>query len=161
MTTGGLRIVPLEPADVAALTDVMTRSFDDDAWRHLGVEKGGPPGYDTGEFLRTYGFDPAASAFEAVLDDAPVGAIIVFARPDGHHVLGCIFTDPDVQRRGVGAALFRHVENAFPARSWRLETPECAASNHLFYIERCGFRRVGERDDAEGGGPMVVYEKTY
>ena len=161
MTENGVRIVPLDPADVDALTDVMTRSFDDDARRHLGVEKGGPPGYDTGEFLRRHGLQPSASAFTAVLEGRPVGAIIVFPRHDGNHVLGCIFTDPDVQRRGIGAALFRHVEAAFPARSWTLETPGFAKSTHAFYGETCGFRKVAERDDPEGEGPMFVYEKTY
>ena len=161
MTENGVRIVPLDPADVDALTDVMTRSFDDDARRHRGVDKGGPPGYDTGDFLRQHALQPRASAFTAVLDERPVGAIIVFPRHDGNHVLGCIFTDPDVQRRGIGAALFRHVEAAFPARSWTLETPGFATSNHAFYGTTCGFRKVAERDDAEGNGPVFVYEKTY
>jgi predicted N-acetyltransferase YhbS len=161
MTSSGLRIVPLEPGDVDALTAVMTRAFDDDARRHLGVDKGGPPGYDTGEFLRQHGLSPDAHAFVATLDGAPVGAVIVFPRPDGRHVLGAMFTDPSVQRRGIGEALFRHVESAFPARSWTLETPGFAASNHRFYAGKCGFRKVRERDDPGGVGTMFVFEKTY
>ena len=35
-------------ADVPELTGVMTRAFDDDSQKHLGIEKGGPPGYDDG-----------------------------------------------------------------------------------------------------------------
>jgi GNAT superfamily N-acetyltransferase len=159
-STGDLRIVPLRAGDVAALTDVMTRSFDDDARRHLGVPKGGPPGYDTGAFLHQHGFDPRARAFVAVLEERPVGAIIVFPREDGHHVLGCMFTDPERQRRGIGSALFAHVEAAFPAASWTLETPGFATSNHLFYAEKCGFGKVGERDDPDGVGTMFVFEKT-
>jgi GNAT superfamily N-acetyltransferase len=155
-----LRIVPLQAGDVDALTDVMTRAFDDDARRHLGAAKGGPPGYDTGEFLRENGFDPRARAFVAVLEGRPVGAIIVFLREDGHHFLGCMFTDPDVQRRGIGSALFAHVEAAFPARSWTLETPGFAASNHCFYAEKCGFRKAGEREDPDGVGIMFVFEKA-
>jgi predicted N-acetyltransferase YhbS len=153
-------IVPLEPGDVDALTAVMTRAFDDDARRHLGVPKGGPPGYDTGEFLREHGFDPRARAFAAVQSGALVGAIIVFPREDGHHVLGCMFTDPGLQRRGIGSALFRHVETAFPARSWTLETPGFATSNHRFYAEKCGFRKVCEKDDPDGVGTMFVFEKV-
>jgi len=38
--------------DLDELTEVMTRSFDDDSQKHLGVEKGGPPGYDNGEFFK-------------------------------------------------------------------------------------------------------------
>jgi predicted N-acetyltransferase YhbS len=157
---GDLRIVPLQPGDVDALTAVMTRAFDDDAQRHLGVPKGGPPGYDSGEFLRAYGLDPQARAFVAVLGGRPVGAIIVYPREDGHHVLGGLFTDPDVQRRGIGAALFRFVEDRFPARSWTLETPAFATSNHRFYAEKCGFRKACERDDPDGVGTMFVFEKV-
>jgi GNAT superfamily N-acetyltransferase len=157
----GLSIVPLDPGHVDTLTAVMTRSFDDDAKRHLGVPRGGPPGYDTGEFLRRHALDPRASAFEARLDGQVVGAIIVFPGPDGEHVLGCMFTDPDVQRRGIGEALFRHVEAAFPARSWTLETPGYAESNHAFYVRTCGFDKVGEREDPDVGGPMFVYRKRY
>jgi len=155
-----LDIVPLQPGDVDTLTEVMTRAFDDDARRHLGVPKGGPPGYDTGEFLREYALDPRARAFAAVLEGRPVGAIIVFPREDGHHVLGGLFTDPDVQRRGIGAALFAHVEAAFPARSWTLETPGFATSNHRFYAEKCGFRKAGEREEPDGVGTMFVFEKA-
>ncbi len=163
---GALRIVPLQAGDVDALTDVMTRAFDDDARRHLGVPKGGPPGYDTGEFLLEHGFDPRARAFVAALEGRPVGAIIAFPREDGRHVLGGLFTDPDVQRRGIGAALFAHVEAAIPARSWTLETPAFAASNHRFYTEKCGFRKAGERadpggvGDVDGVGTMFVFEKA-
>jgi len=157
---GASWIAPLEPGDVDALTEVMARAFDDDARRHLGVPKGGPPGYDTGAFLREHGLDPRARAFVANLDGRPVGAIIVFPVEDGNHVLGCMFTDPEAQRRGIGAALFRHVEAAFPARSWTLETPGFAESNHRFYTRKCGFRKTGERDDPDGVGTMFVFEKA-
>lgn len=152
-------IDPLQRDDIAALTDVMTRAFDDDAQRHLGVERGGPPGYDDGTFLHEHALDPRARAFTATLEGRPVGAIIVFPGDDGDHVLGCMFTDPDAQRRGIGTALFAHVEAAFPARSWTLETPALAVSNHRFYAERCGFRRVAEREDPDGVGTMLVFEK--
>jgi ribosomal protein S18 acetylase RimI-like enzyme len=159
MTSPYLRIVPLQPDDVEPLTEVMTRAFDDDSKRHRGVAKGGPPGYDTGEFLREHGLHPQAEAFTAMLDEVPVGAVIVFPRPDGHHFLGCIFTDPAVQRRGIGEALFRHVEAEFPATSWTLETPGFATSNHDFYAGKCGFTKMRERDDPDGVGSVFVFEK--
>jgi hypothetical protein len=43
-------------ADIQALTSVMTRAFNDDAQKHLGVESGGPEGYDNGDFFRTWLF---------------------------------------------------------------------------------------------------------
>jgi len=36
-------IVPVLEEDIPELSQVMTRAFDDDARKHLGVEKGGPP----------------------------------------------------------------------------------------------------------------------
>ena len=39
-------------SDIPDLTPVMTRAFDDDSQKHLGKEKGGPPGYDNGDFPR-------------------------------------------------------------------------------------------------------------
>ena len=154
-----LAIVPLVATDVDALTAIMTRAFDDDARRHLGADRGGPPGYDTGEFLRRWGLDPAASGSPAGAAGRPVGAVIAFPRETGHHVLGCVFTDPEAQRRGVGAALMRHVEELHPGRSWTLETPAVATSNHRFYVEKCGYEKVAERDDPDGVGVMFVFRK--
>ena len=37
--------------DISELTGVMTRAFDDDAQKHLGQERGGPEGYDNGDFF--------------------------------------------------------------------------------------------------------------
>jgi len=44
----------MEEIDIPALTPVMKRVFDDDAQKHLGKESGGPPGYDNGDFFRTW-----------------------------------------------------------------------------------------------------------
>ena len=39
-----LTIAGIAEDDVPQLTEVMTRTFDDDARKHLGKDKGGPPG---------------------------------------------------------------------------------------------------------------------
>ncbi len=155
-----IEIRPFEPEDVDEATTVMARAFDDDSRRHLGKDRGGPPGYDTGEFLRENALNPQARAFKAIVDGSIAGAIIVFPQPDGNHWLGCMFTDPARQRTGVGRALFRHVERAFPARSWQLETPSFALSNHRFYELACGFKKAGESVGPEGF-PQVLYRKEY
>lgn len=38
----------IEIEDLDELTNTMTRSFDDDSKKHLGVKKSGPPVYDGG-----------------------------------------------------------------------------------------------------------------
>ncbi|OQB04100.1 MAG: Acetyltransferase (GNAT) family protein [Spirochaetes bacterium ADurb.Bin215] len=153
-------IRPLERQDIAEATAVMKRAFDDDSRRHLNQETGGPPGYDTGEFLRKNGFNRAARSFKAVVDGLIAGVIIVFLGKDGNHYLDCMFTDPDRQRKGIGRALFGYVEQTFPGSSWKLDTPIFAKSNHKFYEQKCGFKKIGEQA-AEDGMPCVIYAKEY
>ncbi len=153
-------IRPLERNDVAEATAVMKRAFDDDSRRHLNREDGGPPGYDTGAFLEQNAFNPAARAFKAIVDGSIAGVIIVFPGKDGNHWLGCMFTDPDRQRQGIGGSLFAHVEETFPGSSWKLETPVYARSNHAFYEKKCGFGKIGEQT-AEDGMPCILYAKEY
>ncbi len=69
-----------------------------------------------------------------------------------------MFSDPEVQRRGIGSALFAHAEAAFPARSWTLETPAFAVSNHRFYTEKCDFRKAGEWEEPDGVGTTFLFE---
>ena len=146
-----LDVLEITEADVPELTDVMTRAFDDDARKHLGQAKGGPPGYDDGEFFRKwlFGFD-VTRGYKAVSDGRAVGGIIVWILPDDRNILGTIFVDPDCQDRGVGAALWEHVEALYPdTTGWRLETPGFALKNHGFY-EKCGFRRVEVKPPQDG-----------
>lgn len=155
-----LKILPVSPADVEELTAVMTRAFDDDARRHLGQEKGGPPGYDTGAFIRTWGLHRNARSYKAVCDSRIAGCVIAFPSSDGQHRIGNLFTDPEFQRRGIGKALMDHVERLHPGRSWTLETPAFALSNHRFYGDVCGYEKIGETDSGpEGPGIEYIYRK--
>jgi ribosomal protein S18 acetylase RimI-like enzyme len=160
VATGDLQILPVSADDVPELTAVMTRAFDDDARRHQGLEKGGPPGYDTGAFIRRWGLHKAARSYKAVRDGAIVGCIIVFPGNDGHHRVGNVFTDPACQRQGIGRALMTYAEKAFPGKSWTLETPAFAVSNHSFYEQTCGYVKTGETDSgSDGPGVEYVYRK--
>lgn len=42
----------LHETDLTILTPIMERAFDEDTRIHLNKPKGGPAGYDNGEFLR-------------------------------------------------------------------------------------------------------------
>ncbi|MGD2178703.1 MAG: GNAT family N-acetyltransferase [Anaerolineae bacterium] len=133
----------MEESDIPALTPVMKRAFDDDAQKHLGRETGGPPGYDDGEFFRTWILPYEESVgYKIMAGDRVIGGIIVWILPEGHNILGTIFVDPEFQDRGVGQRTWRFIEEAYPAtRSWRLGTPSWATKNHQFYA-KCGFERV-------------------
>ena len=161
MSETDLEFKEIVAADVPELTGVMTRAFDDDARKHLGEPKGGPPGYDNGEFFRQWLFGyPETVGYKAVSAGRIVGAAIVWLLDTGENILGTIFVDPDRQDRGVGARLWTFLEAAHPAaRRWRLETPSFATKNHHFY-ENCGFRRV-EVKPPEGDMPWEswVYVK--
>ena len=129
--------------DVSRLTEVMTRAFDDDAQKHLGQERGGPPGYDNGEFFRQWLFGYQESVgYKIQLENQVIGGIIVWILPEGHNILGTIFIDPAFQDRGFGGQTWLHIEQLYPeTKSWRLGTPTWATKNHHFY-RKCGFVEV-------------------
>ena len=151
----------ISEADVPELTAVMTRAFDEDAKKHFDKDKGGPPGYDNGEFFREWLFGYQWTVgYKAILDGCIVGAIIVWIFDTGKNVLGTIFVDPEYQDRGMGTRTWEFVESTYPdTKTWQLETPSLATKNHHFY-EKCGFRKV-EVKPAEGDmpGELWIYRK--
>jgi GNAT superfamily N-acetyltransferase len=148
-------------ADIPELTEVMTRAFDDDARKHLGLERGGPEGYDNGEFFRQWLFGYRESVgYKATRGDRAIGGIIVWILPEGHNILGTIFVDPAHQDAGVGTQLWHFVEARYPeTKSWRLATPPWATKNHYFYEEKCGFHRVASDPMLQDRADELVYRK--
>jgi GNAT superfamily N-acetyltransferase len=146
-------------SDVLELTGVMTRAFDDDSRRFRGKpEGGGPPGYNTGEFLRRWMREGVG--YKMMIGGVAVGAFIVFVEENGNNVLGTIFVDPEFQSLGIGTRAMRFVEETYPqARRWRLGTPEWATRNHHFY-EKCGYKKIGEERNVEEGFIGFLYEKV-
>jgi GNAT superfamily N-acetyltransferase len=130
--------------DITELTEVMTRAFDDDAQKHLGLEQGGPPGYDDGGFFREWLFGYEQTVGYKVLSEGMViGAIIVWILEGDPNILGTMFVDPDYQDRGVGTRMWQFIEATYPeTKSWRLATPRWATKNHHFYEVKCGFQKV-------------------
>jgi GNAT superfamily N-acetyltransferase len=147
--------------DIPELTGVMTRAFDHDAQQHLGVEKGGPEGYDDGEFFRKWllGYEWTAG-YKALANNQIIGGIIVWIFDSGENYLGTIFVDPAYQNRGVGKQIWDFIEATYPdTKSWQLETPSFAIKNHGFY-EKCGFKKVGVKPHEEDiPGESWVYRK--
>ena len=150
----------IEEADIPVLASVMKRAFDDDAQKHLGQETGGPPGYDDGEFFRTWLLPYEESiGYKVSSGGNIIAGIIVWILPEGHNILGTIFVDPAFQDIGVGEQTWRFIEATYPdTMSWRLGTPTWATKNHHYYV-KCGFEKV-ESDaliPAEEG--MTIYRK--
>lgn len=150
----------IEETDIPELTKVMQRAFDDDTKKHLGKPHGGPPGYDNGEFFRTWLLPYQESVGYVIQSELMmIGGIIVWILPDGKNILGTIFIDPDYQDIGIGQKSWQFIEAAYPQTvSWRLATPTWAVKNHHYY-QKCGFQEV--KSDAlippEEG--MTIYRK--
>ncbi len=96
--------------------------------------------------------------FKAVLDGRIVGSVRV-RLADGTCHVGKLIVDPDIQNRGIGSALMRHLESQFPeAGRFELFTGHKSLRNlHLYtklgYRE---FRRVPVNDRLW----LVYMEKT-
>ncbi len=148
--------------DIPILTDIMTRTFDDDTQKHLGELKGGPPGYDTGEFFQQWMIEQEKSTgYKIILDDKIIGAFIVFISDLGKNILGTIFIDPDYQNKGIGTKTWKYIEEMYSgAISWILNTPGWAKRNHHFYEKKCGFKKIDERPE-EGVGTLFIFQKEY
>lgn len=173
-----LRFEKASKDDIPELTKIMKRAFDDEAIRFKGDSKGGgPPGYDDGSFLMRWGFtgddqNPPGLLYKILIDreigEKLVGAFIVFIGEKlgspGNNTLGTIFIDPEWQDRGFGSQALQYMFVEFPAKRWRLGTPEWATRNHHFY-EKNGFVKVQEvwdpeLDEGKGGAYSYIYEKS-
>lgn len=134
--------------DIPALTTLMTAAFDRDAQLHLGKQKGGPEGYDNGDFFRKWLFGQDATAgFKVLANGDPVGAAIVWVFPNGHNRLGVLFVDPERQDEGIGSQIWEFIEASYPfALSWQLTTPALSIKNRYFYSAKCSFAEDGITD---------------
>jgi ribosomal protein S18 acetylase RimI-like enzyme len=141
--------------DIPELTAVMTRAFDDDSQKHLGKERGGPEGYDNGNFFRKWLFGyNESTGYKIIADDKIIGAFIVWILPDDQNILGTIFVDPAYQDQGVGTRAWQFIEATYPdTQSWTLETPVWATKNHHFYEKKCGFRKLKTEEE------QIIYRK--
>ena len=140
-----LKFEVAEEKDIPDLTEVMTQAFNDDSQRHLGKPKGGPSGYDNGDFFRTWLLPYEQSHGYKILHKGKIiGGLIVWILPSRDNRVGVIFMNPLYQNRGFGSRAMHFIFNTYPdTRSWTLGTPGFAKSNHSFY-EKNGFVKIGE-----------------
>ena len=138
-----IELEKLKEGDIHELTAIMKRSFDKDSMEFQG-HPSGPPGYDTGEFLRKYGTEnDQSTAFKVLGDGKIIGAVILWITPEQNNFLGCLFVDSVLQDKGIGIRVWRMIEELYPGtKVWNTETPSFTKRNHHFYINKCGFHVI-------------------
>lgn len=162
MEYNGLTFELLKEEDIALLTPIMTRAFDEDSRIHLDVEKGGPEGYDDGSFLRKYGLNEKSEAYKISRGDEAVGCVILWInRITRINRLGALFIDTKFQNQGIGRMVWEFVEKQYPdTRKWCTDTPAFSRRNHNFYINKCGFHVVKIEYPKDIRGASYVLEKV-
>jgi GNAT superfamily N-acetyltransferase len=144
--------------DVSALTPLMKRAFDEDTRIHLSEPTGGPEGYDDGSFLKKWFLHPNASAYTIYDDETLIGGINLWIKPDHHNFLGCLFLDTAYENKGYGTRIWKQIEAMYPETVvWRTETPVFSKRNHVFYINKCGFKciRIDHPRDVRNGSYIL------
>lgn len=134
---------PITKDDIAPLTDIMKRSFDSDTKLHTNNEKGGPTGYDNGEFLKKWALESPSESYKILLDNKLIGSFIVFINQNNENYLCNIFIDPNIHNKGIGFKVWKYIESKYPStKKWTTETPGYSKRNHNFYVNKCGFKIV-------------------
>ena len=138
-----LSFAPFLETDIGFLTPIMKRAFDEDTRLHLGKDSGGPEGYDNGDFLRKWALHKDSTAYTILLQDKPIGAVILWIHRNNENFLGNLFIEPDIQNKGIGTTVWELIERKYPStKVWRTETPGFSKRNHNFYVNKCGFHIV-------------------
>ena len=153
----GLVFDELKETDIEELTKVMERAFNEDTRIHLNEPKGGPEGYDNGEFLRKYGLHPDSTAYKVSEDGKLIGGIILWINKETNvNFLGCVFVDINRQNKGIGEIIWNFIEQEYPETvKWCTETAVFSRRNHHFYVNKCGFHIVRIEE------PMNFREGSY
>ncbi len=158
----GLSIEAFTESDVAKLSGIMKRAFDEDTRIHLGLDSGGPPGYDNGDFLREWYLHEDVTAYTISSDGKLIGAMALWINENKEHYLGNIFLDPDYQGKGVGTIVWKYLEHKYhDAVKWETDTAAFSKRNHVFYVNKCGFHIVEITDYTDAMNAGYRMEKLY
>jgi ribosomal protein S18 acetylase RimI-like enzyme len=155
-----IRIERATTRDAEELTEIQTRTFEDDnKLKPPGCSMEGPPGYDSVDWNAEW--IEKTPYYKILVDDLVAGGIIIFELGERHFELGRIWIDPDLQNRGIGQQAVVLMFGAFPeAKKWTVGTPSFAIRNQHFY-EKMGFVRIGETEVDPGlGWSGIEYERN-
>jgi len=142
------------------LTSIMKRAFDADTKLHLGIEAGGPTGYDNGDYIRRWYFGDDKDAYCIYQGDQLIGGICISIGGNGENHLINIVIDPLCHNKGVGIIVWKYIEQKYPdTKVWKTETPGYSKRNHHFYVNKCGFKIVKINNPKDKINECYVLEK--
>ncbi|MED2792614.1 GNAT family N-acetyltransferase [Bacillus wiedmannii] len=149
-----MMIISIEKAtilDAEKLTEIMTRTFDEEVKRWLCVQGDvidyniQPPGYSSVEMMK-YSIEELDS-FKVIVDEKIIGGIIVTISGKSYGRIDRIFVDPDYQGKGIGSHVIKSIEVEYPSiRIWDLETSSRQLNNHHFY-KKMGYEITFKSED--------------
>ncbi|HFK1546839.1 GNAT family N-acetyltransferase [Bacillus sp. GX] len=149
-----MTIISIEKAtilDAEKLTEIMTKTFDEEAKRWLSVQGDvidyniQPPGYSSVEMMK-YSIEELDS-FKVIVDEKIIGGIIVTISGKSYGRIDRIFVDPVYQGKGIGSFVIKLIEEVYPSiRIWDLETSSRQINNHYFY-KKMGYEIIFKSED--------------
>ncbi|MGM2768464.1 GNAT family N-acetyltransferase [Bacillus sp. PGP15] len=149
-----MTIISIEKAtilDAEKLTEIMTKTFDEEAKRWLSVQGDvidyniQPPGYSSVEMMK-YSIEELDS-FKVIVDEKIIGGIIVTISGKSYGRIDRIFVDPVYQGKGIGSFVIKLIEEVYPSiRIWELETSSRQINNHYFY-KKMGYEIIFKSED--------------
>lgn len=149
-----MSIISIEKAtmlDAEKLTEIMTRTFDEEAKRWLCGQGDvmdyniQPPGYSSVEMMK-YSIEELDS-FKVIMDEKIIGGIIVTISGKSYGRIDRIFVEPVYQGKGIGSHVIKLIEAEYPnIRIWDLETSSRQINNHHFY-KKMGYEIIFKCDD--------------
>ncbi|MDP7989493.1 GNAT family N-acetyltransferase [Bacillus sp. MHSD_36] len=149
-----MTIISIEKAtilDAEKLTEIMTKTFDEEAKRWLCGQGDGidyniqPPGYSSVEMMK-YSIEELDCS-KVIMDEKIIGGIIVTISGKSYGRIDRIFVDPVYQGKGIGSHVIKLIEEEYPSiRIWDLETSSRQLNNHHFY-KKMGYEITFKSED--------------
>ncbi|MED1383255.1 GNAT family N-acetyltransferase [Bacillus mycoides] len=149
-----MTIISIEKAtilDAEKLTEIMKRTFDEEAKRWLYGQDDvidyniQPPGYSSVEMMK-YSIEEL-DTYKVIMGEKVIGGIIVTISGKSYGRIDRIFVEPFLQGKGIGSRVIKLIEEKFPnIRIWDLETSSRQINNHHFY-KKMGYETIFETED--------------
>lgn len=137
--------------DAEKLTEIMTRTFDEEEKRWLCGQGDvidyniQPPGYSSVEMMR-YSIEEL-DCYKVIMDGKIIGGIIVTISGKSYGRIDRIFVEPVYQGKGIGSYVIKLIEEEYPSiRIWDLETSSRQLNNHHFY-KKMGYETIFKSED--------------